>query len=77
MNPQGHVRKVIREGDALTITAANGSQILYRAMTPTTFHAERGDAYAVFGRDILGAIAFLEILQPTSVDRLTRRRSPP
>lgn len=68
----GAARTVKHEGDHLTITAANGAELSYRALSPTTFHAERGDAYAVFVREAGGRVEWLEILQPTGFERLRR-----
>lgn len=76
-NPAGFMRQVKRASDRLTITAVGGSDIPYRALTPSSFHAERGDAYAVFVRDERGRIAYLEILQPSGAERFTRRRPVP
>lgn len=73
----GAVRTVKRDGDHLTITAANGAPLVYRALSPTTFHAERGDAYAVFVRSGGGRVEWLEILQPTGYERLRRVESSP
>ena len=76
VNASGVVRHVEASSDRLLVRTGDGAPVAYGALSATTFHPERGDAFLVFFRNAGGQVQYLELLQRGGVERYTRQRDP-
>lgn len=72
----GNVRELSVDGDRLLVRTNGAPPVRYGALTATTFHADGGDAFLVFGRDDAGRVRWLEVLQGVRAERYERRDAP-
>jgi hypothetical protein len=73
VSAQGVVRHVTSASDRLLVRTGDGPPVAYRALSATTFRAERGDAFLVFFRDAAVRVQYLEVLARAGAERYDRQ----